>query len=195
MEALITACGRPDLLHQTISSLYEKQEYKFLLTIHEDWLTKIGQHSSIQTFLHKITLPEKYYLHCEDDWLFENSYDWIYESIKIMEADPKVIKVLCNSDSPHPCDYNKFTADISRDNVATYKRAFGYLEPWENKGIFWGGFSWNPGVTRVDLLKKFMPFPRWEQELAAEIHGVGYKVARLKDGVCTHIGQNRSTHE
>jgi len=181
MEALITACGRPDLLHQTISSLYEKQEYKFLLTIQEDWLTKIGQHDSIQTFLNKITLPEKYYLHCEDDWLFENSYDWISESIKIMEEDPKIIKVLCNSDSPHP--------------QGNPHIGYTILKPWENKGILWSGFSWNPGVTRVDLLKKFMPFPRWEQELAAEIHGVGYKVARLNNGVCTHIGQNRSTHE
>ncbi|HNP99552.1 MAG TPA: hypothetical protein PKK99_10885 [Bacteroidia bacterium] len=132
---------------------------------------------------------EVYYVHLEDDWEFKNSYDWIFESIKILRSDPDIIKVLCNSDSPHPCVYDHELLD----NQSVTR--FGYLNPWVNDGIKWYGFSWNPGVTRWDYLKKFVPFPRWEQDLSKVIHDAGYEVVRLEKGVCTHIGQGRSTHE
>lgn len=158
----------------------------------------------------------------EEDWFFENSYDWIAASKEIMEADPTIIKVLCNSDSPHPCEYDKSTyrsglmsygrggevygngfkphvTDAKRFNakgegMATVNN-FGYIQPWTNNGITWHGFSWNPGVTRLDLLKQFVPFGKHEQDVAKAIYDAGYKVVRLENGVCHHIGGGRSTHE
>jgi hypothetical protein len=142
----------------------------------------IGQHKSIQFFLYGLT--DKYYLHLEDDWLFDNSYDWISESVKIMEADPSIIKVLCRNGSPHPCTH---------DLVSESGLAYGIIEPWENDGIIWHGFSWNPGVTRLDLLKQFVPFGEREQNVAEAIHAAGYKVAELSIPIYTHIGEGRST--
>jgi hypothetical protein len=142
-----------------------------------------GQHHSIELFIKAgKKFKPKYYLHLEEDWEFQNTYDWIFESIKIMEEDPTIIKVLCRYDSPHPCEF---------------KNGYGILEPWTDpwKGNIWHGFGWNPGVTRFDLLKQFLPLPKTEQELSKIIYEKGYKTALLEHGVCKHIGEGRSTHE
>lgn len=208
MIALLTSCGRRDLLIKTIDSFLRNNHTKvFPIIIHEDSTklipcaidkfkypqTKIiytagaGQHSSIEKFLKKCrTKGIKYYIHLEDDWEFDNSYDWIQESFKILESDPTIIKVLGRKDSPHPCICDKSIDEINH----------GILQPWTGTdGITWNGFSWNPGVTRLDLLKQFIPFPKWEQELAENIHTAGYKVAALEKGIYTHIGDGRSTHK
>jgi hypothetical protein len=180
MLALLTSCGRFDLLKTTLESLHKEQKNNFFLNIHEDGLSKIGQHGSIEKFI--LSNNEKYYLHLEEDWEFNNHYDWISESIRIMDQDTSIIKVLCRHESPHPCDH-----DI--------KKGYGELKPWTGTdGITWHGFSWNPGVTRMDLLKTFIPFPAWEQDIAKNIYDTGYKVVELIKPVYKHIGDGRSTH-
>lgn len=198
MLALLTSCGREDLLKETIYSFRKNLiNPEFIdLIIHEDHQQGsahfentvitggLGQHKSIEKFImdHK---EEKCYLHLEDDWTFDNQYNWIVASLKIMMEDPSIIKVLARKDSPHPCNYKYMVNG----------QPYGILEPWQNTdSIWWCGFSWNPGITRLDLLKKFIPFPRWEQDLGLAIHDAGYKVAVLKNPVYEHIGDGRSTH-
>ncbi len=206
MHALLTSCDRPDLLAKTMRSLasicYDK---KIMIEIAEDgknykeyngtyWYTLpmhgIGQHAVIEkmiTIFYDHLKNEKYYLHLEDDWVFKNDYDWIAESVAIMEKDPMVIKVLARFESPHPCEHT----EPIREGLS-----YGYLNPWYSPdGILWHGFSWNPGVTRLDLLKKFLPLPRYEQDLAKQIYMDGYKVVELSIPVYTHIGDGRSTHQ
>lgn len=196
MLALLTSCDRHDLLQVTINSLSEKQQYPINLVINEDSIIAvtvsgnysvthtlgIGQHHAIEQCL--LNQLDKYYLHLEDDWLFENTYDWISESVKIMEADPTVIKVLCRNGSPHPCTHDR----VTKSGIA-----YGILEPWQNDSITWCGFSWNPGVTRLDLLQQFIPFRDREESLAASIHLAGYRIAELSIPIYTHIGDGRST--
>ena len=206
MLTLITSCGREDLLEKTLESLPKlfpifihedkKQEKAFckpLYSIYQPYETPtwgIGQHKSIEKFLNEKT--GKFYFHCEDDWIFENTYDWIQESVRIMEADPMIIKVLCRIDSPHTPKEYPYSV-VSNDGFRGV--SYGYINPWTSTdGILWHGFSWNPGVTRLDLLKQFVPFRKWEQEVAEDIYNVGYRVAMLEKGVCRHIGENRSTH-
>lgn len=202
MLTLLTSCGRHDLLQKTIDSLNDRLEFKndLYLFINEDsdefklkhnyrgkcsvsFTKGIGQHASIEMFLKNIPSGYKYYLHLEDDWEFNNTYDWILKSIEIMEKNPDVIKVLCRAESPHPCVHDP-------------EKGYGFLEPWTSSDeIKWHGFSWNPGVTRIDLLKKFVPFKKWEQEVAADIFNAGYKVVELSKPVYKHIGNERSTHQ
>jgi hypothetical protein len=131
----------------------------------------------------------KYYLHLEDDWVFENHYDWISESINIMDNNPNIIKVLARKDMVHPCEYNI--------QVPGSDKKYGILEPWKDhwEGFVWHGFGFNPGVTRLDLLKRFIPFPEKEQQLSEKIYQAGYKTAALEEGVYYHIGEGRSTHK
>jgi GT2 family glycosyltransferase len=207
MKALLTSFNRPDLLMQTLNSLLQDQPYPLGIQVYEDSPTidyspeslqdafgiacvsvkktgGIGQHQSITRFLEQN--EGKHYLHLEDDWEFNNTYDWITASLSLMDQDESVIKVLARADSPHPCVHNY---SLQSDRT----RMFGYLDPWLNDGILWHGFSWNAGVTRMDYLKRFMPFPKFEQDLAERIWKAGYKVAELKDKVYTHIGGGRST--
>jgi hypothetical protein len=201
MITLITSCDRHDLLITTLESLVKNQKHRLAIAINEDSsrvlvvpairdtmintyrLDGKGQNHSIETFLRAaIKMKGRFYLHCEDDWEFDNNYDWITESLKIMQSDPKIIKVLCRSDSVHPCEF---------------KNGYGILEPWTDpwKGHVWHGFGWNPGITRIDLLAKFLPLKCDEQTLSKKIYDAGYKTALLEKGVCKHIGEGRSTHE
>lgn len=212
MLTLLTSCNRPDLLDQTLKSLIHNQVEPISLIVMEDGLSaeefetsdilnvcnkyrqnmamleitdKVGQHGAIEKFLNH-GCKDKYYLHVEDDWEFNNSYNWIKKSIKIMESNPNIIKVLARENSPHPCNHDQKNSGVK----------YGYVDPWESAdNILWHGFSWNPGVTRLDLLKTFVPLPKWEQELAKTIYDAGYKIAELKDSVYHHIGDGRSTHE
>ncbi len=216
MIALITSCNRHELLQQTIDSLLKDQKQKLAIAINEDSTTVMlmpavpghiintyrldgkGQHHSISLFLFNASKNgHRYYLHCEDDWLFDNSYDWIMESVKILQSDPMIIKVLCRADSPHPVVYDrKINKKGYQEKVTEDEATFGILEPWTDpfKGHKWHGFSWNPGVTRLDLMPQFLPLPETEQQVAEQIYLAEYKVAVLKVGVCTHIGGNQSTH-
>lgn len=190
MIAFLTSCGRFDLLKETIETLYKNQQSKFSLIINDDALLRMGQHASIEMFL-KNSPNEKYYLHLEDDWSFENSYDWIRDSIEIMENNPDIIKVVCRKDSQHPCVHDK-----SLIGAHIPEQKWGILQaPWHHEGISWQGFTWNPGVTRLDLIKKFIPFRKWEQDVAEDIQAAGYKVAELESKIYKHIGYERSTHE
>jgi GT2 family glycosyltransferase len=215
ITAVMTSCGRYDLLRRTIKSL-DNLEQKLNIIIFDDvdndeiehstdaffstvaskkhlismihpvGVFRKGQHAALEFLISQVTLDTKYVLFLEDDWEFNNSYDWISESIQIMEADPQIIKVLARYNSPHPCIHS---------HMSPSGHAYGTLAPWVgNDGILWHGFSWNPGVTRIDLLRNFVPFPKWEQELSENIYKAGYKVAEISP-VYTHIGDGRSTHE
>jgi len=204
MKALLTSCNRYDLLTQTLDSLLYKQREKLDIIVNEDSTNPeysqsklgstynctvihtngLGQHGSIEAFLKNTNF--KYYLHLEDDWSMDNKYNWIQASLEIMRRDPKVIKVLCRDGSPHPCTHN-----LDLGNGITY----GYLEPWTSEdGTLWSGFSWNPGVTDASILRRMIPFPKYEQQLAERIWKFGYKVVEMAPPIYKHIGDGRSTH-
>lgn len=191
MLALLTSCNRHDLLKKTVDSLFLNQKSKIDLIINEDsehpvvgykiiHTPSIGQDRVIESFIN--SSKNKYYLHLEDDWLFENSYDWIKKSMEILKNNPDVIKVICRDDAEHPCEFNS--------------DGWGYLEPWNDpwKNNLWHGFGWNPGVTRMDLLREIAPFLKTEQQISKSVYDAGFKTVLLEKGVCTHIGFERSTH-
>jgi len=219
VKVFITSCNRFDLLQRTVKSLVDKQQYKISeIVIHEDgvggnvprmyhgsipltvkYTNGIGQHASIEKFLNENN--DKYFLGCEDDWEFNNHYDWISDSLRVMQHDESIIKVLCRADSIHPCVHDKFVSCIDdeytycgKPSIATKQIKYGELKKWRTT-CDWYGFSWNCGVTRADLLKQFMPFGKYEQDVVFDVFKAGYKTVELEKKVYKHIGENRSTHE
>lgn len=201
MTLFITSCGRHDLLKKTLSSFFLNQKSDRIsgVVIHEDsknpnvdaftqigvefnaqiiYTNGIGQHASIEKFL--LNTKDYYYIHCEDDWEFDNSYDWIEESVNVFLQQDDIVKVLIRKDSPHPCIYDQ--------------KSWGYVRPWINDGIIWKGFSWNPGLTKTYLLRQCLPFCKFEQDVATTVFNLGLKIAALEIGIVSHIGDGRSTH-
>lgn len=177
---IITACGRDALLEQTKQSLIANTDFSLKLEVYND-LYRVGQNWNLNQALQG--RKEKYYLHCEDDWLIQdtNKY-WVDESLKILADNPRIIKVINRSDSVHPCDFEHGNYGILNH----------WVDPWCH--VDWFGFGWNVGVTRLDLLQRFMPIVGKEQDLSKRIHDAGYKVALLKNSTAIHIGGEQSTH-
>jgi hypothetical protein len=118
----------------------------------------------------------KYYLHLEDDWFFNprTVQHFIKDSIEIMEQDPNIIKVLSRAEF-------KMNTEV--------KNGIEYICETELYGKVWHGFSWNPGVSRLDLLKA-RNLDQHEHDINLDVHGLGYRVAYLPYNVYTHIGHN-----
>lgn len=178
---VITACGREELLDHTKSSLIVNTDFTLKLEVYND-RQRIGQNWNINQALEG--RKEKYYLHCEDDWLFQdNNRAWINESLKILRDNPNIIKVINRADAVHPCEFEHGT--------------YGILEKWVDPwvGNEWHGFGWNVGVTHLDLLSHFLPIDCSEQELSKRIYEAGFRTALLKNSTAIHIGEGQSTHK
>jgi len=194
LKTLITSCGRADLLEITLSSLLKNQRERLDIIIHEEkgyteeftkkwkWFTTlgytggVGQHNSIAQFVENV--QDKYYLHVEDDWEFYNNFNWIKKAKRILQKNPNIIKVVARGENVHPCQF---------------KDGWGIIQPKEFYGNTWYGWTWNPGVTRLDLLKQFQIRGVSEKDMDNAIHEAGYKVAYLEGDIYKHIGNERST--
>ena len=127
---VITSCNRPKLLEKTLDSFFKFNTYpiKEIIiiddsgkTVVNDFLLKrykysnfillynkrnIGQVNSIDIAYRYITT--KYVFHCEEDWEFLE-YNFIINSMKILEHDPKIFTVWLrphDDTSNHPIIYD-----------------------------------------------------------------------------------------
>src|SRR5262245_59599823 len=92
VTAVITSCGRPDLLSVTIESFFKFNTYPCKLLVIEDgefcnqklsrkwnspiveWIAtgrRVGQIAAVDYVYARVTTP--YIFHCEDDWEFYES--------------------------------------------------------------------------------------------------------------------------
>lgn len=204
----LTHCNRLDLLNQTIQSFRETNTYpidEFL--IYDDSADdntyrllmerfgdecsifhsseRIGQRRALDTLF--TASRNDYIFHLEDDWLFDTSNQYIENSIHILDNDPTIHQMWVRhpDDNPH-----KTIGDCSFiDNVGYF-----LVDP-DFRGV-WNGFSWNPGLRRKsDYIKMF---PNGFQDVGDEMkcsqhsRSFQYKVVRLKDTACHHIGHQSS---
>ena len=117
MSFVLTSCGRLDLLDRTLDSFFKFNDFPLkalLLTedsvnkdiydkIKKKWSGKIkflfnkkkkGQIQSIVDAYKLIDTP--YIFHCEDDWVYTRK-NFIKDSLKILDFDPKIIQVWLES--------------------------------------------------------------------------------------------------
>ena len=180
---VMTACGRPDLMEQTLDSFFNFNKYpikKFIIT--EDSMDplvfkkckdlndkkynnklefifneiKLGQAASIDLAYSKVDTP--YIFHCEEDWLFYNS-DFIEHSIAVLEADSKILQGWIRPKS------DKILNDIKQESYNVGGIQVRDVLPKSflvKNGIGPGkdliirdymGFSWNPGLKRLSDYK------------------------------------------
>jgi hypothetical protein len=161
MTFVLTSCGRPQLLKETLDSFKIHNEYpidRFIVV--EDQVEKspevvsliaerypfieliltdghVGQMAAIDQAY--ATVKTDYIFHCEDDWQFLHN-GFITRSIRVLEANADVLQVHLRRKSDlngHPVEK---IPDIAGEPL--HRLAYGFRNVWN-------GFSFNPGVKRL----------------------------------------------
>lgn len=205
VTALLTSCGRQDLLERTIDSFIKMNTYPLHdFIVYEDsgiegindrlkikypfirWIEpkeRTGQIVALDTLFQACTTP--YAFMQEDDWLFIRP-GFIEASMAIMEALPRVAHVWLRDRSDlvsHPITWG--------DDYGILKSAPG----------MWAGFQFSPSLKRLADYKAIGSYGRhttferhrpWKAEAAISqlYNRLGYKAAILVDPYIRHIGDN-----
>lgn len=219
VTVVITACGRTDLLEQTLYSFFKYNTYPItkVIIVEDSGKTQdfrqvqdivpteleiiinkenIGQVKSIDAAYTKVKTD--YIFHCEEDWEFFKP-GFIEKSFEILKTNPKLITVWLrgyNDTKNHAIMFDeKF--DITND--------YYYLMDGARKK-HWCGFTWNPGLRRTSDCMLFHPYQNLEVrkpkngmmilgeiDLSIYYQEAGYRAAITSDdeGYVRHIGGKR----
>lgn len=199
----LTSCNRLDLLDETIKSFLDHDTSGLISRriIAEDSgypevielvsqkypefevfgpIPRLGQVVTIDRMYSMIETP--YIFHCEDDWRFTRS-GFIEKSLAILEANKQVLQVHLRG----PADLNGHP-----------------VEPAILDGIFRmlvinrvgnPGFSWNPGLRRLQDYKLLGPYSQYLKEhlIGRDYSKRGFGAAVLLDRYVEHTGDGRRT--
>lgn len=205
VTAVLTSCGRLDLLKRTITSLsqefWDKIPVKIITEDSADpkifeevkrenengylkgWTIllneqKLGQSASIDKAYSLVNT--KYVFHLEDDWGF---YDegFIERSIPILEKYDNVIQVTFRGNSPHLTDGYLYEEGTIHE--------FGVLIPGYNG---WPGFTYNPNIFKFSAYDKVKPIAgRQEREVGLIFNDLDWHTVKLSKSSVDHIGDGR----
>lgn len=212
VSVVFTSCGRFNLLKKTVGSFLKYNTYPikkyfvvenstypnsllYLQNIFNSELDtnfiineiNIGQVSSIDKAYSFVN--SKYIFHCEDDWEFLD-YGFIEESKEVLESDLKIsnVNIRKRNDgtkgSSHPIE-GPYTLDSGKSY---------YLYQLNYYGV-WHGFSWNPGLRRLEDYNNIKPYKQYvnEQGVNEKMKSLGFRAACLNKEYCVHIGENSKT--
>ena len=194
----LTSCGRPDLLEITLDSFLEHntypikrfkviddstrpEEFSHLVEKYPqiEWTfnkERLGQATSIDILYSDI--DTEYIFHCEDDWKFLKS-GFIEKSMKHLELS-LALQVWLRG--PNDTNGHPLVEGIGNYDLVSY----GF------QGI-WHGFSFNPGLRRLNEYLLAKPYSEigWETELNNFYKELGYYAISLKERFIEHIGWTR----
>lgn len=212
VSVVLTSCGRPVELQQTLDSFFKHNTYpisKFIIvedsgkpdlfTFLEKYPVEvifnpenIGQVKSIINAYSQVDTP--YVFHCEDDWKFYRS-GFIEQSLEILESDSKILQVWIRSTQDtngHPMEQGfKRTPSGLRYRMLI----LNHMKRWH-------GFSFNPGLRRM---ADYVPYNKItsfegkgnsgaEQEIGEYYYKKGFRAAIIiGDGFVKHTGWANST--
>jgi hypothetical protein len=163
VTAVVTSCGRYDLLKQTLDSFLSFNSYPMERTIvvedgpdvplavrsryppgSIEWLAtgnRVGQIAAIDHAYARVT--SEYVFHLEDDWEFYRP-GFIERSLPVLLSDPACLLVWIRS----PLDTQGHTVGTTiycTDGVPWRRMALDY----DMNGVMWHGFTFNPGLRRL----------------------------------------------
>lgn len=220
VTAVVTSCGRHDLLCRTLDSFFAFNTHPLTRTIVvEDgpaipsaitetyktrdmlWLStgrRVGQIAAIDYAYSNVGTP--YIFHLEDDWEFHRSF-FIERSLVVLGHDPDCLLVwlrAVNDTQRHPVEPGVFVEHDACWQHMTLDH--------DIQGTLWHGFCFNPGLRRLsDYVAiggygkhaKFDFQVPWRAEnLIAKLYRrAEFHAAILTDadgaGYVRHIGRNR----
>ena len=204
---IITSCGRPDLLQETIGSFLNTNHYpiaKYILIedsadeqmkgfIEERYgdsfnslifnATKFGQIRSIDRTYEEVETP--YVFHCEDDWRFLRG-GFIEQSLALLAGDRKIINVWLRGmthTNAHPVEPKRIR---SSGGIIYHRMAI------DKKGTC-QGFTFNPTLKRMSDYELVKPYQRLGSEgsIAQRLRELGFYAVTLEEPYVEHIGGGR----
>ena len=209
VTAVITSCGRFDLLEETLDSFFEFNTYPIkkiiitedstegkklekLISKYKDKKqnfqlivnkTRLGQLKSIDKAYREV--DTKYIFHCEDDWRFFKK-GFIEKSMELLEEDEKILIVGLRSKKDFPENFF-FDKDYVSKSGEHYYNVKGEI------------FTYNPALRRkkdMDLfgLHEKLENQRYEEVLSNFYKERGYKTVFFKEPAVEHIGNKRHVH-
>ena len=204
---VITSCGRPDLLQETVDSFLNRNSYpiaKYVLIedsaqaemigfVKKRYGTgfqslilndpKLGHIRSIDRAYEEVETP--YVFHCEDDWRFLKG-GFIEQSFALLAEDDKIINVWLrglDETSGHPVEPRRFE---SSGGIHYRRMAF------DQKGTC-QGFTFNPTLKRMSDYQPVAPYRDLGSEgaIAQRLKDLGFYAITLEEPFVEHIGHGR----
>lgn len=205
---VITSCGRPDLLRETIDSFLNTNRYpiaKYVLiedsandkmqgfvrqrygnSFHSLILNdpKLGQIRSIDRAYAEVETP--YVFHCEDDWRFLKG-GFIEHSFALLAEDRKIINVWLRGmecTNGHPIEPGR----IESSGGLAYRRM-----ALDKKGPSYQGFTFNPTLKRLADYEIVKPYRDLGSEgaIAQRLRELEFYAVTLEEAYVQHIGGGR----
>lgn len=203
---VVTSCGRPELLSQTLDSFVEYNTYpiaRYILIedsgkkdmlafvqdrygdLFDDILfndPRLGQIRSVDRAYARVDTP--YIFHCEDDFEFFRP-GFVEESLSVLKHDPKAITVWMR----HLWDCKKHKLG-GRIQYTEDRVMYRYVLPKESRKETWYGFTFNPGLRRLADYERVKPFAAVGHELQINhvYQELGFHGVVLEEGATRHIG-------
>ena len=218
VTAVLTSCGRQDLLERTLDSflafnsfpleqiivvedgpvgtnaaLMRKFKHHPIVWLGTNW--RVGQIDAIDCAY--ALVDTEFIFHLEDDWEFYSS-GFIEKSIPVLDARPECFEVLIRAIDDingHP-----LLPDIESVAGIAYRRlTLGYLGSWH-------GFSFNPGLRRTADYRRIGSYGEHvghgrfrptnaEADLSLLYRNLGFYCVILSDndgrGYVRHLGEGR----
>lgn len=217
VTVILTSCGRFDLLRITLESFMKHNTYDIKeFIIYEDsglkvpkdlkddypfikWVEVIEQTGQIEAldYLWTFCVNTPYAFCCEDDWEFL-APGFIEASMKIMEANPKVLMVWLKelgANNSHPVEWNHSTAP----QVNKPPLHYGIFK---TSASLWAWHRFNPSLKRKADYDLIAPFSKhttfdkdrgWKSEAAiSQVYNkLGFTAALLPTVYIKHLGEGR----
>lgn len=200
---------RPELLKQTLTSLFQYHRFEHIIAINDfgdeatnlvfkevcphghlvDLGKQVGHHAAVDAMYRLVKTP--YIFHCEDDWLFTRSPN-IHSAKQLLENP--IISVVCFRDldcAAYP------ERDIKRITTENFNGVSYYLLAKIHSQ--WHGYTFNPHLTKTMLWEKyaqarFAQFKR-ERHISRYFRKLGLNVAMLQESSCHHLGDFQSVSQ
>ena len=203
---VLTSCGRPELLKQTLDSFIacnthpvarhilveDSGSQEMLDFVHRHYGNlfdeilfnepRLGQIRSVDRAYARVDTP--YIFHCEDDFEFFRS-GFIEESLSVLKHDPTAITVWLR----HLWDCKKHELG-DRIQYTDDRVMYRNVLPKRSRKTTWHGFTFNPGLRRLADYHRIKPFCDIGHELQINnrYHELGFHGVVLEEGATRHIG-------
>jgi len=204
---VVTSCGRPDLLKNTLNSFERLNTYplarKILIEdsasskmnafLHKHYGNyfdilffndpKLGQLKSIDKAYKEVNTP--YLFHCEDDWLFVKP-GIIESSFLMLDRDPKIINIWLRG-------VTEENAHAMEGTTLEFANQIKYRRVLHGDRGFYRGFTLNPTLKRMrdyQLIGSYAALGS-EEAIAEEYQKLGFYAISFEDIYIKHIGQGR----